>query len=233
MDIEICNESVLVDGLESIRFKRLLNQGKFGKVYLAVDDVSQKMLAVKVVPCHTPYAESSMEREASIALLAKHPAIINTYKEARDEDGTFYLVQELATGGDLYHFLMNYGPCGAKHEILLKVILVQLASALTYLHNDLNVVYRDIKLENICIMQPSESYADWSIRLVDFGLASFMDKKKRANFSSWLRGYADVHCTRGDGASKHRRTSIASYKIGQLWCRCFNLCTRYWQLSLG
>ena len=64
---------------------------------------------------------------------------------------------------------------------LAKRYSYQLASALRYLHEDLRVVHRDVKLEN-CLLDMSGSEADiegGNILLCDFGMANFISDDNR------------------------------------------------------
>ncbi|KAI9714115.1 MAG: hypothetical protein M1828_001205 [Chrysothrix sp. TS-e1954] len=61
----------------------------------------------------------------------------------------------------------------------------QLAAALQYLHQDLHIVHRDVKLEN-CLLDMSGTSSDgWgTLQLCDFGLADFVNYDARDDFEN-------------------------------------------------
>jgi serine/threonine protein kinase len=77
-------------------------------------------------------------------------------------------VLEYLAGGDLFEYL-------SKREFKItedraRSIAHQIASALFYLHS-YGIVHRDIKLENILLMEDTDSS---QIKLVDFGLSKML-----------------------------------------------------------
>ena len=52
---------------------------------------------------------------------------------------------------------------------MAKFYFCEIALALSYLHNDLNIVYRDLKPENILLH--SKSAGVYDVRIADFGFA--------------------------------------------------------------
>lgn len=56
----------------------------------------------------TPTNKRSVESEVEISLLLDHPNVIKTYRAFEHEDNV-YLVQELASGGDVCDYLAKHG----------------------------------------------------------------------------------------------------------------------------
>lgn len=52
-------------------------------------------------------------------------------------------------------------------------------SALAFLHDDLNVIHRDLKPQNVCIMDSKDLS---TVKLIDFGLAVKADKVSIQDF---------------------------------------------------
>lgn len=65
-------------------------------------------MAVKIIR-KTAINARNVETEVQISLLLKHPNIIDTYR-VFDYEGNTYMIQELATGGDLCDYLSKHGP---------------------------------------------------------------------------------------------------------------------------
>ena len=56
-------------------------------------------------------------------------------------------------------------------------IMKQLLSALAYLASN-NIVHRDIKLDNIVVLGDEDENGDYSIKIIDFGTAVKISKKR-------------------------------------------------------
>ncbi|KAL3135413.1 hypothetical protein ABBQ32_007595 [Trebouxia sp. C0010 RCD-2024] len=105
---------------------------------------------------------NQVEREIRIHCRLSHGNIIQLYA-AFEDDSNVYMVQEYATGGDLYEELKKTGGRFAEARTAADV-LRPCISALMYLHSQ-GIIHRDIKPENILLK------ADGSIKLADFGLS--------------------------------------------------------------
>lgn len=75
----------------------------------------------------------------------KHPGIIELYEFSESEE-FYYLVIELAPGGELFHRIVKLTYFS---EDLTRHVIVQVAHAIRYLHEEKGVIHRDIKPENI------------------------------------------------------------------------------------
>jgi calcium-dependent protein kinase len=92
-------------------------------------------------------------------------------------DNLYCIITEYCEGGSMLNFIQD-----GKHysEQVLKVVMRKLFNALSYMHR-LNIVHRDIKLDNIVLVNKFESEADadkLEIRLIDFGLAKVLPNKR-------------------------------------------------------
>jgi serine/threonine protein kinase len=84
-------------------------------------------------------------KEVQIMRQLDHPNIIKLieFSESRQY---YYIVLELAPGGELFHQIVRLTYFS---EELSRHVIVQVAKALEYLHEEKGVVHRDIKPENI------------------------------------------------------------------------------------
>lgn len=135
-------------GLERWELVDKMGDGAFSNVYRARDTTGQQgEVAIKVV---RKYEMNSMQRsnilkEVQIMRQLDHPNIIKLveFSESRQY---YYIILELAPGGELFHQIVRLTYFS---EELSRHVIVQVARALEYLHEEKGVVHRDIKPENI------------------------------------------------------------------------------------
>jgi serine/threonine protein kinase len=75
----------------------------------------------------------------------KHQGIVELH-EFSESDDHYFLVLELAPGGELFHRIVKLTYFS---EELTRHVIVQVAQAIRYLHEEKGVIHRDIKPENI------------------------------------------------------------------------------------
>ncbi|XP_011496574.1 PREDICTED: CBL-interacting serine/threonine-protein kinase 26-like [Ceratosolen solmsi marchali] len=90
------------------------------------------------------YILKNLTREAKLLSMLDHPNIVKLYETI--QCGTnYYLVTELATGGDLCSHVQNQ-PGGRLDEKSAKSYTRQLATALHYMHSR-DIIHRRMKVE--------------------------------------------------------------------------------------
>lgn len=114
-----------------------------------------------------------LEREIAIWRELKHPNIVEMFSVKVTEYATF-IFSEFCPGGTLLHYLKNYckaSPRSGKglDEDESRQIFLEVSSALRYLHNDMKLVHKDIKLDNI-ILDKDDAW-----KICDFGLTEFQN----------------------------------------------------------
>ncbi|CAK7272794.1 MAPK-activated protein kinase Srk1 [Sporothrix epigloea] len=136
-------------GLERWELVEKMGDGAFSNVYRARDRTGSypSDVAIKVV---RKYEMNSTQRanilkEVTIMRKLDHPNIIRLleFSEAKQY---YYIVLELAPGGELFHQIVRLTYFS---EELSRHVIIQVAKALEYLHEEQGVVHRDIKPENI------------------------------------------------------------------------------------
>lgn len=174
---------------------RTLNRGGFG-VVKEVRTMNERtgreeVLAVKIVRKHVLGADDvandqvqqDLEHEVSVWRHLKHPHVLGLHAVYETDYATF-CVMDLNVGGTLFDLVRKRRQLASDHSGLRKGLdpalairyAHQLASALRYLHEDIRVCHRDVKLEN-CLIDTSGPDADTTggtLRLCDFGLADFL-----------------------------------------------------------
>ncbi|KAJ6442804.1 serine/threonine-protein kinase srk1 [Purpureocillium lavendulum] len=135
-------------GLERWELIEKMGDGAFSNVYRARDlQGATGEVAIKVV---RKYEMNSMQRsnilkEVQIMRQLDHPNIVKLV-EFSESKQYYYIVLELAPGGELFHQIVRLTYFS---EELSRHVIVKVAKALEYLHEEKGVVHRDIKPENI------------------------------------------------------------------------------------
>ena len=97
----------------------------------------------------------------------KHPHVVKCYDAFQTMSGVI-MVLEFAEAGDLWNYVATTNSGIA--ESTARTITRQLMEALRYLHDDLGVVHRDIKMENVLMRRTLKDGID--VALADFGFAT-------------------------------------------------------------
>ncbi|KAF9427141.1 hypothetical protein BGZ94_005394 [Podila epigama] len=149
-------------GLEKFQLIEKMGDGAFSNVFKAKDLKNDRMVAIKVVRKYDMNAQNrhlhrdmkkkprvteraNILKEVQIMRQLKHPGIIELY-EFSESDEYYFLVLELAPGGELFHRIVKLTYFS---EELTRHVIVQVAQAVRYLHEEKGVIHRDIKPENI------------------------------------------------------------------------------------
>eukprot|EP01129_Flabellula_baltica_P002174 TRINITY_DN1201_c0_g1_i1.p1 TRINITY_DN1201_c0_g1~~TRINITY_DN1201_c0_g1_i1.p1 ORF type:complete len:375 (+),score=77.20 TRINITY_DN1201_c0_g1_i1:468-1592(+) len=143
---------------------KVIGDGSFSKVHLATNKDSGEVFAVKVIDISGENASrvEGIYREIEINNMLKSDYFIRLVDQFHEESA-IYLVFELAKGGELFEYVAQ------RHFILpektARDIIHQILSGTAFMHSS-NIVHRDLKLENIVIMDE-----DITIKIIDFGLS--------------------------------------------------------------
>ncbi|XP_012057276.1 PREDICTED: hormonally up-regulated neu tumor-associated kinase homolog B-like [Atta cephalotes] len=125
-------------------------------------------VAIKIIDVEQgkkDYVMKNLTREAKVLSMLQHPSIVRLYETIRC-GSVYYLVTELATGGDLCTHIKEQ-PAGKLDENMARLYARQLVAALKHMHSK-GVVHRDLKMENIVLQDERKE----QIKIVDFGLSN-------------------------------------------------------------
>lgn len=126
--------------------------------------------------------QTQFDHEVEIWRFLRHPYILPLLRVYNTEFATFCITR-LNKGGTLFDLIRDTRRKKKKglDAPLAKRYTYQLASAIRYLHNDVMVVHRDIKLEN-CLLDmtvPNAERDGGDVLLCDFGMADFVVSDQR------------------------------------------------------
>lgn len=164
--------------------RHLADAGRNKGIVVQMEDLlSSQQVAVKIMPVawmmKSPRefaAEHSGESErpwVDIGILRElnkrqFPHVCDLLGIFHDENRT-YVVQSLATSGDLYSWTMAAPDFGREREVAMLPIVTQIFEAVGGLHQ-LGISHQDVSLENLLLTDIGCN--DLRVKLVDFGHAS-------------------------------------------------------------
>ncbi|KAL9107674.1 MAG: hypothetical protein Q9227_007481 [Pyrenula ochraceoflavens] len=154
------------DKKSQYRFGRTLGAGTYGIVREA--DCPAGKVAVKIIlKKNVKGNEQMVYDELEMLQQLHHPHIVRFHDwfESRDK---YYIVTQLATGGELFDRICDQGKFTEKDA---SQTIRQVLEAVDYLH-DRNIVHRDLKPENLLYVDKNP---DSQLVLADFGIAKMLD----------------------------------------------------------
>ncbi|CDR98814.1 hypothetical protein [Sporisorium scitamineum] len=147
---------------ERFQLIKKMGDGAFSNVYKARDRQTGQKVAIKVVRKYELNSNqdrldpnfrkkdrvterANILKEVQIMRNLKHDGIVEllSFSESRDH---YFLVLELMEGGELFHQIVKLTYFS---EALARHVILQVAHAIRYLHEERGVVHRDIKPENL------------------------------------------------------------------------------------
>jgi serine/threonine protein kinase len=139
-----------------------IGRGGMGEVWRAHDTVTERTVALKVLPAQ--FADDAVfqerfRREARSAAALDEPHVVPIY-DFGEIDGRLFVTMRLIRGRDLQAILSN-GPIDLARGV---GIIDQVAEALHAAH-EVNLIHRDVKPSNILVTDNDFAY------LIDFGIA--------------------------------------------------------------
>jgi eukaryotic-like serine/threonine-protein kinase len=153
----------LIDQRYEVR--TLVGSGGMADVYLAVDEVLGREVALKLLKDRYAENEEFVERfrrEAKSAAALSSPYIVPIFDRGETDDGTYYITMEYLPGGTLKERITATG--AALGPQAAAEVALQVAKALQTAHVR-GVVHRDIKPRNILITDTGH------VKVADFGIA--------------------------------------------------------------
>jgi serine/threonine protein kinase len=181
----------------------LAGRGGMGVVYRALDSGLNREVALKVLKRDDSGSSELIEKlavEAAITATINHPHVVRVFSTGLDA-GRFYLAMELVDKGSLDDLIRIQGGISELQALQVGIqIAMGLKAALQH-----NLIHRDVKPANILFSEPD------SAKIVDFGLALFMEQEESARGEVWGTPYY-VAPEKLDGKPEDFRSDI--YSLG-------------------
>eukprot|EP00760_Papus_ankaliazontas_P013322 PhM_4_TR15690/c2_g5_i1/m.54430 len=164
---------------------RLLGEGACGKVYLALNNDTTQLMAVKTVQFDTSDPDlklklTALQTEIKILKKLSHPCIVKYLSSEKAKEGTgVNIFLEYVPGGSLSSLIQNFG---ALQENTVVQFTHQILRGLAYLHRNA-ICHGDVKGGNILVS--SEGY----VKLTDFGSSIIMEEghsRKMVGTPMWM-----------------------------------------------
>ncbi len=157
------------------RIDRVIGRGSMGVVYLGLDPMLGRQVAIKTMALGREFAGSELDevkqrffREAETAGRLQHRDIVTIY-DVGEEQELAYIAMEYLKGQDLQRHT------SADKLLPVPVILrvgTRVAEALAYAHTR-GVVHRDVKPANVMLHLPTGA-----VKVTDFGIARVTDASR-------------------------------------------------------
>ncbi|CAM8976314.1 unnamed protein product [Rhodiola kirilowii] len=142
----------------------LIGEGAFAKVKLAMDVVSGKYVAIKIIDKRAVVKDNlvhQVQREIRTMKLLNHPNIVKIF-EVIGTKTKIYIVMEYVSGGQLSDKLSYVKKLGERDA---RKLFQQLIDAVDYCHGR-GVYHRDLKPENLLLDNMG------NLKVSDFGLSA-------------------------------------------------------------
>lgn len=148
--------------------REILGQGSFTEVKRCIDKRTRQAFAVKEMAYNTVEQKDKIEQEIRILQEMCHPNILKLYHFYPSFD-KYYLVMELAFGGELFEDLVSRNSFS---ESTAREVMTQLFSAVQYIHG-IRIVHRNIRPEKLILSwRAAENNHHFPpLKLSGFGLA--------------------------------------------------------------
>ncbi|XP_043916287.1 testis-specific serine/threonine-protein kinase 4-like [Protopterus annectens] len=160
---------------------RCIGSGTYGRVHEAFAERWKCNVAVKIISKkNSPqeYVRKFLPRELQAMKTLKHKNIISLY-QVIETTSYMYIVEELASGGDVAEWMSDHGAC---NEQQARKWFRQLCEGVAYMHSN-GIAHRDLKLDNLLID------SDGNIKIADFGFARPVENQNLSRTFCGTRSY--------------------------------------------
>jgi len=161
----------------------LLGQGAFGAVYKIQDKKTKVLYAMKEINVQRT-DPAILQREMAVALGVDHPYLLPMeacYQYKNILSAILPIMPRPAETPndepDMMSYLLNKGSGCSEHEGA--TVMHHVASAMKYLHEEMNTYHRDLKPDNVLVGPAGLD----GLKVTDYGLARFVDPNSTAGLT--------------------------------------------------
>jgi serine/threonine protein kinase len=157
--------------LDNYKILEVIGCGGFAEVKKVKIRKTDEVAALKIIEKGklNNFLLSKVYQEKDILESLNHPNIVRCYKSFEDAKNV-YILMEYVEGGELFDKIVSKN-CFC--EIDARRIALKILKTIEYLHNK-DVIHRDIKPENLLLSSRDANDSEYNIKLIDFGLATFV-----------------------------------------------------------
>ncbi|KAI5160568.1 polo-like kinase 1 [Nematocida ausubeli] len=157
---------------ESFEITAMIGRGGFAQCFSVRNLKTHLDFAAKIIKKSELVRAKNKQKllsEIKIHLSVNHKNIVKLFTYFEDKDFVF-LIMEICRNKSMMDLLKRNKLIEEKY---VRIFLLQIISALDYLHRECSVVHRDMKLANLFLDD------GFNIKVGDFGLAAVIDREER------------------------------------------------------
>ena len=184
---------------------RTIGEGGMANVYLAIDTILDRKVAVKILRGDLANDEKFVrrfQREANAASRLAHTNIVEIYDVGEDE-GRYFIVMEYIEGQTLKNLIKKRGGLTLPEVI---DIMIQLSNGISCAHESY-IIHRDIKPQNIMILD------DGRVKITDFGIAQTLNSSDLTQTNSVMGSVHYLPPEQANGGASTIKSDIYSLGI--------------------
>ncbi len=184
---------------------RSIGEGGMANVYLALDTILNRKVAVKILRGDLAEDEKFVrrfQREAISASSLNDPNIVEVY-DVGEDDGKYFIVMEYVEGKTLKQLIKKRGSLTLPEVI---DIMLQLTSAISHAHESY-IIHRDIKPQNVIILE------DGRVKIMDFGIAVALNAGELTQTNSVMGTVYYIPPEQANGGAANIKSDIYSLGI--------------------
>lgn len=169
---------------------RVIGRGSFSEcreaTYRPDESSGDERVAMKIVKSNKPESENllNFDKELSVWKRFRHRNILPLLDCIRG-DGMRIAISPVADNGTLLSYISTNGPFT---EAQARIIFRQIVNAVSHMHNDHDIVHRDLKLDNILLDDQLAPY------ICDFGLSESTRLEDHEGGSRGKRSEGEIFC---------------------------------------
>ncbi|GMU81247.1 MAG: hypothetical protein AMXMBFR47_11180 [Planctomycetota bacterium] len=172
--------------VEGYTLLRQLGAGGMGEVYEAVQLMTQRRVALKIMRAtggDDAHRLELFDREVRVLARLSHPYIATIFAAGQTRTRRPYLAMELISGVNLVDYANARGAASGRLALRLPerlAVFIKICEAIDYAHQR-GVVHRDLKPSNILVDEAGQP------KVVDFGLASLVGQSEEGSGVGTIR----------------------------------------------